>query len=69
MVQIRVHSIVYTADNVLTPEVIRTIYKQRKLLDNIIAGGQNKTFKVREISKEKNKKYLPSNLPIPRISA
>ena len=69
MVQIRVHSIVYTADNVLTPEVIRTIYKQRKLLDNIIAGGQNKTFKVREILKEKKKKYLPSNLPIPRISA
>ena len=46
LVQVRVHSIVYTADNVLTPEVIRTIYKQRKLLDNIMAGEQKKTFKV-----------------------
>ena len=49
VLQVRVHSIVYTADNVLTPQVIRTIYKQRKLLDKIIAGQQNKTFKVRNI--------------------
>ena len=45
--EVRVHSIVYTADNVLTPEVIRTIYKQRKLLDHIVAGENSKTFKVK----------------------
>ena len=45
VLQVRVHSIVYTADNVLTPEVIKTIYKQRKLLDTIVAG--DKTFKVK----------------------
>ena len=47
VLQVRVHSIVYTADNVLTPEVIRTIYKQRKLLDHIVAGKNSKTFKVK----------------------
>ena len=44
--EVRVHSIVYTAENVLTPAVIRTIYRQRKLLDTIVAGQRNKTFKV-----------------------
>jgi len=37
-----VHSIVYTADNVLTPNVIRAIYKQRKALNTITIG--EKTF-------------------------
>ena len=54
LVQVRVHSIVYTADNVLTPEVIRTIYKQRKLLDNIMAGEQKKPFKVHRRNVFKN---------------
>jgi len=40
--EVRVHSIVYTADNVLTPEVIKTIYKQRKMLNQLSIG--NKTF-------------------------
>jgi len=40
--EVRVHSIVYTAENVLTPKVIRTIYKQRKALNGIRLG--NKTF-------------------------
>ena len=44
--EVRVHSVVYTADNVLTPAVIKTIYRQRKLLDTISAGLNNKTFKV-----------------------
>ena len=42
MFQVRVHSIVYTADNVLTPEVIQTIYKQRKQLNSLTIG--NKSF-------------------------
>ena len=43
--QIRTHSILYEADNVLTPEVIQAIYKQRKLLQNLKTG--NKSFQVR----------------------
>ena len=39
------HSIVYTAENVLTPRVIRAIYKQRKALNSLRIG--NKTFEVR----------------------
>ena len=42
--QIRTHSILYEADNVLTPEVIQAIYKQRKLLQNLKTG--NKSFQV-----------------------
>jgi len=40
--EVRVHSIVYTAENVLTPRVIRAIYKQRKALNSLRIG--NKTF-------------------------
>ena len=40
--QVRVHSVVYTADNVLTPAVIKTIYRQRKLLNQLTIN--NKTF-------------------------
>lgn len=40
--EVRVHSIVYTAENVLSPKVIRTIYKQRKALNSINMDG--KTF-------------------------
>ena len=42
--QIRTHSILYEADNVLTPEVIQAMYKQRKLLQNLKNG--NKSFQV-----------------------
>jgi len=40
--EIRTHSILYEADNVLTPEVIQAMYKQRKLLQNLKTG--NKSF-------------------------
>eukprot|EP00092_Neocalanus_flemingeri_P023513 GFUD01025500.1.p1 GENE.GFUD01025500.1~~GFUD01025500.1.p1 ORF type:complete len:1021 (+),score=134.31 GFUD01025500.1:157-3219(+) len=40
--EVRVHSIVYTAENVLTPKVIRTIYRQRRALDELAIG--EKTF-------------------------
>eukprot|EP00092_Neocalanus_flemingeri_P006866 GFUD01007412.1.p1 GENE.GFUD01007412.1~~GFUD01007412.1.p1 ORF type:complete len:1065 (+),score=241.14 GFUD01007412.1:250-3444(+) len=40
--EIRVHSVVYTADNVLTPGVIQTIYNQRKKLEELTNG--EKTF-------------------------
>jgi hypothetical protein len=33
--EIRVHSVIYTADNVLTPEVMKAIYKQRVAMDRI----------------------------------
>ena len=37
----RLHSVVYTADNVLTPSVIQTIYKQRKLLNQVTIGSKS----------------------------
>ncbi|XP_023339853.1 patched domain-containing protein 3 isoform X2 [Eurytemora carolleeae] len=40
--EIRVHSVVYVADNVLTPSVIQYIYKQRKDLQNL--ETDKKTF-------------------------
>lgn len=40
--EIRVHSAIYTADNVLTPQVIQTIYRQRKELGSLRVG--NKSF-------------------------
>jgi len=40
--EIRVHSVLYTADNVLTPKVIQTIYNQRKKLEELTSG--DKTF-------------------------
>jgi len=42
--EIRVHSVIYTAENVLTPEVFQSIYQQRKNLDRIQLEGNNKTF-------------------------
>ncbi|XP_023348188.1 uncharacterized protein LOC111716912 [Eurytemora carolleeae] len=41
--EIRVHRIIYEADNVLTPTVIKAIYKQRKDLEKLTM--QDKTFK------------------------
>ena len=43
--QIRTHSILYQAENVLTPKVFQTMYRQRKLLQNLKSG--NKSFQVR----------------------
>ena len=40
--EVRYHSVVYTAEDVLTPPVIQAIYKQRKLLNSLTLG--NKTF-------------------------
>jgi len=36
--EIRVHSVLYTAENVLTPKVLQTIYKQRKRLEELTIG-------------------------------
>ena len=40
--EIRVHSVVYEAENVLTPAVIRTIYNQRRKMDELRVA--DKTF-------------------------
>ena len=45
--QIRVHSVLFTADNVLTPGVLQTIYKQRKMLDKVTIG--DKSFQVKHV--------------------
>ena len=42
--QIRTHSVLYEADNVLTPAVIQAMYHQRKQLQNLKSG--NKSFQV-----------------------
>jgi len=39
--EIRVHSVLFTADNVLTPGVLQTIYKQRKMLDKVTIGDKS----------------------------
>jgi len=41
--EIRTHSVLYQAENVLTPQVFQTMYKQRKELQNLRMG--DKTFK------------------------
>ena len=40
--EVRYHSVVYTAEDVLTPPVIQAIYRQRRLLNSLTLG--NKTF-------------------------
>ena len=42
--QIRTHSVLYEAENVLTPEVIKLMYNQRKQLERLKSA--NKTFQV-----------------------
>jgi len=39
--EIRTHSILYQAENVLTPEVFQTMYRQRKLLQNLTSGDKS----------------------------
>ena len=46
--QFRTHSILYQAENVLTPKVIQTIYRQRKLLEQV--SIDDKTFEVSQSS-------------------